>query len=100
MDALALTDSAAFFLRQDKAQWSKLKDYLVSIPGHEKRRRVFLQELNGTRVNSTHPPTYLRRALLVARPQLPGTIQVDEAEWLSLDVELSRPKGAAAAKTG
>ena len=90
MDALALSDSAQFYLRQQANSSRGLLDYLHSIPEHEKRRRVFLQEAEGTRVDATHPPTYLRRALLTARPQLPGTVHIDEAQWALIDAELTR----------
>ena len=51
---------------------------------------MLIDKRRGTRVDSTHLANYLRRRLLAARPQLPGTIVVDDAEWAAIDGELSR----------
>lgn len=60
------------------------------------RRRLLLDERRGTRIDATHPANYLRRRLLAARPQLPGTIAVDEAEWTAIDAELRKHYAMAA----
>lgn len=90
MDALVLAGTANLYLRKPNASSARLKEYLGSVPDHEKRRQAFLQTVGNVRVDSTHPPTILRRALLSARPQLPGTVHVDDAEWSLIDAELFR----------
>lgn len=95
-ERLALTESVGYFLRRLKAErlkedpWPRLREYVDAIPEHEKRRRTLLDEQRGTRIDSTHPANYLRRRMLAIRPQLPGTIQVDDAEWAAIDAELQK----------
>lgn len=101
-ERLAVNESVAFFLRRLKSArstqdpWPALRSYIESIPDHEKRRRVLLDERRGTRIDSTHPANYLRRRLLAARPQLPGAIEVDDAEWAAIDQELKKYYAAVA----
>lgn len=96
MERLADGESVAFFLRRLKSArsaedpWPALRTYIESIPDHENRRRVLVDERHGTRIDSGHPANYLRRRLLLARPQLPGTIDVDDAEWAAIEQELKR----------
>lgn len=103
-ERLALAESVTYFLRRMKSArsaedpWPALRAYIDAIPDHEKRRRMLLDERRGTRIDSTHPANYLRRRLLAARPQLPGTVRVDEAEWAAIDTEL-RKYYAIAART-
>lgn len=93
-ERLALAESVSYFLRRLKSErfkedpWPPLRAYIDSIPDHEMRRRLLLDERRGTRIDTSHPANYLRRRLLAARPQLPGTIAVDEAEWTAIDTEL------------
>jgi Zn-dependent protease with chaperone function len=95
-ERLALAESVDYFLRRLKSErfkgdpWPRLREYVDSIPEHEKRRRMRLDEQRGTRIDSTHPANYLRRRMLAARPQLPGTIRVDDAEWTAIDAELGK----------
>jgi Zn-dependent protease with chaperone function len=90
----SLGESVRHFVQRQKAArftgdlWPALREYVDSIPEHEKRRRVFLDEARGTRVDSTHPANYLRRRLLAGRPQLPGAVRADDAEWAAIDAEL------------
>ena len=90
MDALVLAGTADLYLRKPGASSARLKEYLGSVPDHEKRRQAYLQTVENVRVDSTHPPTILRRALLSARPQLPGKVHLDDAEWSLIDAELFR----------
>ncbi|HEU5428542.1 MAG TPA: M48 family metalloprotease [Actinocrinis sp.] len=95
-ERLALAESVAYFVRRLKAErakedpWARLRAYIDSIPEHEKRRRVLLDERRGTRIDATHPANYLRRKMLARRPQFPGTIQVEDAEWAAIDAELRK----------
>ena len=95
-ERLALAESVTYFLRRLKSArstedpWPALRAYIDSVPEHEKRRRMLLDERHGTRIDATHPANYLRRRLLAARPQLPGTVQVDDAEWTAIDAELGK----------
>ena len=95
-ERLALAESVTYYLRRLKSErskedpWPRLRAYIDSIPDHEKRRRMRLDEQRGTRIDSTHPANYLRRRMLAARPQLSGTIAVDDAEWAAIDGELRK----------
>jgi hypothetical protein len=93
-DRLALSESVRHFLvnarrmADGRPLWPALRDYLDSIPEHEKRRRVKADELRGTRVDATHPATYLRRRLLLERPERTALIEASEQEWAAIDAEL------------
>lgn len=101
-ERLALDESVRYFLRLQRSArsagdpWPTLRAYLDSIPDHEKRRRVLLDERRGTRVDATHPANYLRRRLLTNRPQLPGAVSLDEAQWAAIDLELGKHYAAVA----
>ena len=96
IERLALAESVGFFLRRQIAShstddpWPLLRAYLASIPGHEKRRRMLVDEQRAVRIDATHPANYLRRRMLAARPRLPGTVTADAAEWSEIDRELSK----------
>ena len=96
MERLALGDSVQHFLRQAKHSppygdpFQALAEYLDSVPEHERRRRLLLQELHNTRVDRTHPANYLRRNLLAARPARYASVTVEDAEWAVIDRELLR----------
>jgi Zn-dependent protease with chaperone function len=95
-DRAALAESVRHFLANanrmadGRPLWPALRDYLDSIPDHEKRRRVKAEELRGTRVDATHPANYLRRRLLLDRPEHKALIEVSDEEWAAIDAELKR----------
>lgn len=95
-DRLALSESVRHFLANaprmadGRPLWPALRDYLDSVPEHEKRRRVRADELRGTRADATHPATYLRRRLLLDRPERQALVEVSEQEWAAIDAELKR----------
>jgi Zn-dependent protease with chaperone function len=103
IDSFSLGDSVRYFIGKQRAArfdgdlWAALREYLDSVPEHEKRRRVRVDEIRGTRADSTHPANYLRRRLVTGRPLLSGTVRVDEAEWAAIDAEL-RPRFDAVAR--
>jgi Zn-dependent protease with chaperone function len=94
MERFSLGESVQHFLRQAKHSpqegdpFAALTQYLDSVPDHEKRRRLLLQELHNTRVDRTHPANYLRRKLLLARPPRSASVEVTDAEWAAVDAEL------------
>lgn len=94
VERLSLTESARHFMRRVKHSpptgdpFLALNAYLDSVPDHEKRRRLLLDELHNTRVDSTHPANYLRRKLLAARPARYASVTVEDAEWAAIDKEL------------
>ena len=95
-DRAALAESARHFLANARRMadgrplWPALREYLDSIPEHEKRRRVKIEELRGTRVDVTHPANYLRRRLLSEREEHKALVAVDAEEWAAIDAELKR----------
>lgn len=50
-----------------------------------------------TRTDRSHPANHLRIALIEARPQLPGVLELSEDEWAAIDAELA-PGYAGAAR--
>ncbi|MGH3415878.1 MAG: M48 family metalloprotease, partial [Actinocrinis sp.] len=95
MERIALYESVRYFISREKSArftgdlWPALRQYLDSIPDHEKRRRVRLDELHGTSVDSGHPANYLRHRLLAARPQQAGAIRPGTVDWSAIDAELT-----------
>ena len=103
LDKLALRESVTHYLtvkanqRSTEVPWPGLRAYTDTIPGHELRRRVLVEVARRTRIDSTHPANYLRRDLIRARPQLPGTVFPTDAEWAGIDAEI-RPFAEAVAR--
>lgn len=69
--------------------WERLAAHMESIPESEYERQRRLSALRGHSVDSTHPPTHLRRARLLAGAVLPATVTVDSARDAVLRAELS-----------
>ncbi|HEV2637021.1 MAG TPA: M48 family metallopeptidase [Actinocrinis sp.] len=94
LDKLALRASVTHYLtlkanqRSTEDPWPGLREYVETIPGHEKRRRVFVEVAQHTRIDSSHPANYLRRDLVRARPQQPAAVVLGQAEWAAIDAEL------------
>lgn len=114
MDALLVSDSAsATLLRESNALrnhrsggraaggaesglWERLAAHVESIPASEYERRRRRSALRGHSVDSTHPPTHLRRSRLLAVAALPARVTVDSARGAALRAELSGARGVVA----
>ncbi|MFG3134997.1 M48 family metallopeptidase [Streptomyces sp. NPDC048211] len=71
--------------------WEHLAAHMDSIPASEYERQRRCGALRGHSVDSTHPPTHLRRARLLATAALPAAVTMDTARRTALQAEL---KGA------
>ncbi|MFE9775561.1 hypothetical protein ACFYOV_28590 [Streptomyces sp. NPDC005931] len=95
MDRLLIADSAVTALRREANQaalrghgaalraeraehlWDRLAAHMESVPGHEYERLLRAGARRGHSVDSTHPPTHLRRACLLTGPPLPAAVPAD-----------------------
>ncbi|MER7685283.1 M48 family metallopeptidase [Streptomyces sp. NPDC097610] len=107
MDRLLVTDSAeTLLLRMSNAGqviraqdadrrepwrdlWDQLAAHVDSIPEHEYERQRRAGVLRGHSVDSTHPPTHLRRACLLARPAVAAAVVADDERRHAIDAELA-----------
>ncbi|WP_377271538.1 M48 family metallopeptidase [Peterkaempfera sp. SMS 1(5)a] len=82
---------------QDAEVWRELREYLDSLPEAERRRRLRLSALRMGSVDRTHPPTYLRVALVETRGALEAEVVADEAETAAVQSELAGRRAAVVA---
>ncbi|MGW6353953.1 M48 family metalloprotease [Streptomyces sp. NPDC055092] len=106
MDRLLVADSAeAVLLRESNARqvrgggasreeaardlWDRLAAHVESIPENEYERRRRAAALHGHSVDTTHPPTHLRRACLLAAPPVPAAVTADAEAVAAITAELA-----------
>lgn len=78
--------------------WPRLADHARNIPPHERQRLLRVAELRGQSTDSTHPPTHLRRALLLdTAGGLPASVTLDGDDAAAIDAELA-PAGQQVAR--
>ncbi|NUP16764.1 MAG: M48 family metalloprotease, partial [Streptomyces sp.] len=72
--------------------WEALAAHLRSVPEseHERCRRVSARR--GHSVDATHPPTHLRRDLLLRLPPLPSSVKADAERTRRVAAELTGPR--------
>lgn len=69
--------------------WSRLADQARNVPAHERERLRRVAELRGHSTDSTHPPTHLRRALLLdTAGGLPASVTLDAVDAAAIDAEI------------
>ncbi|MFF1392588.1 M48 family metallopeptidase [Streptomyces sp. NPDC058287] len=73
----------------EQGLWDRLAAYVESIPESEYERRRRVGALRGHSVDSTHPPTHLRRACLLAGPAEPAAVRVDAEAVAAITAELA-----------
>jgi Zn-dependent protease with chaperone function len=95
MDRLLVTDSIVTTLQREinsrrmrgRAQtsgqdtddlWEALAAHMDSIPASEYERQRRVGELRGHSVDASHPPTHLRRRLLLGRTPVPASVTLDD----------------------
>ncbi|MFJ1926561.1 hypothetical protein [Streptomyces sp. NPDC088131] len=76
--------------------WERLAAHVESIPASEYERQRRRSAVRGHSVDSTHPPTHLRRSRLLAVAALPATVTADSARDAALRAELSGARGVVA----
>ncbi|GAA4906046.1 M48 family metalloprotease [Streptomyces coeruleoprunus] len=115
MDRLLVADSVgSFLLREANARqvsrsgarergqdaahglWDRLAAYVESIPQGEYERLRRVGVLRGHGVDSTHPPTHLRRACLLTAAAAPARVVTDEIRAKAIGTELAEAREKAA----
>ena len=108
MDRLLIADSLTVLLRSEANKaalsgsrstreaaaradelWGVLTTYTASVPEYEYERQRRAGARRGHRVDTTHPPTHLRRACLLEGPQLKAAMKPDPARELRIGEELA-----------
>lgn len=94
LDKAVLADTAANFLTRHGSKagtdlWGDLYAYVDGLPEHERERLRFNDEATGAAVDSTHPPTHLRRKLLAEAAPVPAELAPTDAEWAKVDGEMA-----------
>ncbi|MFC8447972.1 M48 family metallopeptidase [Kitasatospora sp. NPDC057223] len=70
--------------------WSGLAEELATVPPQETERLLRLSTRELGSVDSTHPPTHLRIAMLARRPVLAPSVVLTDAEEAAIALELAR----------
>jgi Zn-dependent protease with chaperone function len=104
LDKLLAGDSCEFTARQlcryqpDSDLWLGLRKFAASMPAMERQRLSVPATRRLVRIDSTHPPTSLRAALLRARPPRRPAVDIDGTRAAAIDAELAGPAARAAAQ--
>ncbi|PBC70599.1 Zn-dependent protease with chaperone function [Streptomyces sp. TLI_235] len=69
--------------------WQELAARTAAVPPLERERLLRLSAREFGTVDSSHPPTHLRLAMLGTRPPTPARLRPAAAEWAAIDAELS-----------
>ncbi|MEV5107581.1 hypothetical protein ACFQ7G_19640 [Streptomyces massasporeus] len=114
MDRLLIADSAVTALQREANQaalrghgaalraehaehlWDRLAAHMESVPGHEYERLRRVGARRGHSVDSTHPPTHLRRACLLTGPPLPAAVPTDADRERRIASELAAARAEVA----
>ncbi|MEU6377739.1 M48 family metallopeptidase [Streptomyces sp. NPDC046909] len=88
--------SARVSAKDAEGLWEALATHLDSVPAseHERRRRVSARR--GHSVDAIHPPTHLRRALLLHLPPQEASVRADTDRTHRIAGELTDPRAAVA----
>ncbi|MGI5457291.1 M48 family metallopeptidase [Streptomyces sp. CA-249302] len=78
--------------------WEALADHMDSIPESEYERRRRVGERHGHSVDGTHPPTHLRRGLLLGATPVPALVTADAERVGRIGAELGDTREALARK--
>ncbi|WP_018567091.1 M48 family metallopeptidase [Streptomyces sp. PsTaAH-124] len=76
--------------------WTRLAAHLASVPEHEYERQRRVGARRGHSVDSTHPPTHLRRAFLLTGPPAEPAVVLDEARQRRIAAELATARAEVA----
>ncbi len=69
--------------------WERLGAHMASIPENEYERQRRVGARRGHSVDSTHPPTHLRRTCLLVGPSLPAAVVTNEDRERRIAAELA-----------
>ncbi|AWW43231.1 MULTISPECIES: M48 family metallopeptidase [Streptomyces] len=76
--------------------WELLTAHMASIPPYEYERQRRVGARRGHSVDSTHPPTHLRRSCLLVGPSAPAAVVTDEERERRIAAELAGARTAVA----
>lgn len=76
--------------------WRELRDHIASVPRTERLRRMRISALRMSSIDTTHPPTHLRIAMMDAREPREAAITMTEADVDAVSAELSAARHRAA----
>ncbi|MGW2614178.1 M48 family metallopeptidase [Streptomyces sp. NPDC001500] len=115
MDRLLVTDSVELLLLREAnraalaggrgaraaeaaadGMWERLTAYSASIPEGEYERQRRVGARRGHSVDSTHPPTHLRRLALTAGPSVAAAVEMDADRERRVAAELAPARAAVA----
>ncbi|MEV5907891.1 M48 family metalloprotease [Streptomyces chartreusis] len=96
VNARQMRSSGRVTAKDAEGLWEALAAHLRSVPEseHERRRRVSARR--GHSVDATHPPTHLRRALVLQLPPTPASVTADAERTRRLAAELADRRAAVA----
>jgi len=108
MDRFLVSDSAVLALQREanqaalagargsrtaragaEALWERLRAHMASIPEYEYERQRRVGARRGHSVDSTHPPTHLRRSCLLAGQSAPAAVVMDGGRERRIAAELA-----------
>jgi Zn-dependent protease with chaperone function len=104
LESLLVANACRFAARQlcryqpDADLWHEVRKFAASMPAMERQRLSALATRRLDRIDSTHPPTSLRAALLRERPPRRPAVTLDSLRAAAIDAELSGPAARAAAQ--
>ncbi|MFE1232661.1 VOC family protein [Streptomyces sp. NPDC058745] len=87
--ALVFEDGLVLGFQRVDGLWGRLAEWAENVPAREYERLRRVGELRGHRVDSTHPPTHLRRRLLAEGEAFPARVTVNAATTAAIDGELA-----------
>ncbi|WP_330261091.1 M48 family metallopeptidase [Streptomyces sp. NBC_00539] len=97
--AARMTGGKAGRAAQEAAErelWERIAAHASTIPGHEHDRLLRIAARRGHSVDSTHPPTHLRRQCLALGAPRPALVDHDEERAAAVAAELDRHRATVA----
>ncbi|MFB6811744.1 M48 family metallopeptidase [Streptomyces sp. NPDC056387] len=84
--------------RAEEGLWERLAQRMGAVPEHEYERLRRVAALRGHSVDSTHPPTHLRRRCAAASGPYPAQVTYDEERAAAVAQELAPARAALAGR--
>jgi Zn-dependent protease with chaperone function len=74
--------------------WATVAERAARTPASELERRLRASKRSQTRVDDSHPPTWMRIEAVRSRPTQDAAVRVSDEEWAGIDAELAEPMRA------
>ncbi|MFI8458688.1 M48 family metalloprotease [Kitasatospora sp. NPDC085464] len=84
--------------RGPEALWERMREHLASVPATEHERLLRLSARDRAAVDSSHPPTHLRIAVVRQAGARPAAVSVSAAEGAAIAAELAPHRARIAAE--